>query len=238
MSNENNRSRHIPLPIRRDVNERDSFECAWCGVKLTEYHHIVEFSDGGEHTLENLILLCPTCHREFHNKTGNIQEDELITRKSIHQAGDRIAGNMQFSADENKVRCGDLFIINHNPLLTFGDEPVIYLVKHRDKYLLNCRFYDMDGNLIFWMSKNRYWTIDSFIITVTKTSIKIIKENDSNNYLKIEQIDDYFKFECRNYYKGHIVQFGDKGCLIDGEFKFAIEGSGTLNANGKGAIRI
>ena len=239
MNNNDNRSRYIPSTVRKEVNERDCFECAWCGVKFTEYHHIIEFSDGGEHTSENLILLCSTCHGEFHNKKGDIKEGELINRKSVHSAGDRIAGNMQFSADENKVKCGDLYIINHNPLLTFGDEPVLSLIKHGNEYLLNCRFYDENGNLIFWMSKNRYWTIDSFIIKVTRNSIEITKEDQKDNYLKIEQVDDYFKLECKNYHKGQVVEFGSSGLSINGRgIQFAIGGSGTLDVNGKGAIRI
>lgn len=46
-------SRHIPADIDKEVKVRHFFECAWCGEKLTERDHIIEFSQGGEHTSEN-----------------------------------------------------------------------------------------------------------------------------------------------------------------------------------------
>ncbi len=113
-------------------------------------------------------------------------------RKSFHKAGDRISGNMQFYAAENKVKCGDLFIVNHNPLLAFGKNPVFSLVKYGEKFLIDCQFYDDKGNLILWMSKNRYWVIDSFSIKVDKTFLEISSVDFPNNNLKIKQIDDYF----------------------------------------------
>ena len=31
-----------------------------------EVHHVKSLSDGGEDTLDNVIALCPNCHREKH----------------------------------------------------------------------------------------------------------------------------------------------------------------------------
>ena len=31
-----------------------------------EIHHIVHYSDGGENSAQNCVLLCPNCHRKIH----------------------------------------------------------------------------------------------------------------------------------------------------------------------------
>lgn len=36
-----------------------SFDCAWIG----EIHHVVSVKDGGDGYPENLVHLCPNCHR-------------------------------------------------------------------------------------------------------------------------------------------------------------------------------
>jgi 5-methylcytosine-specific restriction enzyme A len=42
------------------------FNRASDGSPYLEVHHIVSLADGGEDTLENVLALCPNCHREKH----------------------------------------------------------------------------------------------------------------------------------------------------------------------------
>jgi Domain of unknown function (DUF222)/HNH endonuclease len=62
--------RTVPIQLRWAVTYRDR-RCAhpgcdrpptWC-----ECHHVKEWADGGETTLDNLVLLCRTHHREIHS---------------------------------------------------------------------------------------------------------------------------------------------------------------------------
>ena len=114
------RTRYIKQKISKLVRKIHFFECAWCGTKLTERHHIKEFSAGGEHKEENLILLCPNCHTEVHMKDGNIKLSDLLELKSTHMKGDRIAGNLQFDITQSKIRMGETFFQNFASFLSFG----------------------------------------------------------------------------------------------------------------------
>lgn len=40
-----------------------------------ELHHIDPIAEGGENTLDNIVLLCPNCHKMAH--AGKISKDEL-----------------------------------------------------------------------------------------------------------------------------------------------------------------
>lgn len=54
--------------IRRQVYERDWYQCANCrrrGVEL-HAHHIVPLSMGGTNNLTNLKTLCKDCHEKLH----------------------------------------------------------------------------------------------------------------------------------------------------------------------------
>jgi 5-methylcytosine-specific restriction endonuclease McrA len=44
--------------------------CMKCGWDKAEcdVHHKIPLSDGGRHTIENAIVLCPNCHRLEHSK--------------------------------------------------------------------------------------------------------------------------------------------------------------------------
>ncbi len=53
---------------------RDGYKCRVCGFcrgpnpNAVEMHHIVFRSHGGEHSADNLVTLCFSCHRGIHAK--------------------------------------------------------------------------------------------------------------------------------------------------------------------------
>ena len=58
--------------LRKEVEARDEFTCQSCGLrgqtfnKIFEVHHIVPVYLNGEDDLDNLVLLCPNCHKMVH----------------------------------------------------------------------------------------------------------------------------------------------------------------------------
>jgi 5-methylcytosine-specific restriction endonuclease McrA len=62
-------SRYIPAPVRRAVSERDGNQCAFVdarGKRCSErsqlqFHHKEPFARGGDHSPENIQLMCPLC---------------------------------------------------------------------------------------------------------------------------------------------------------------------------------
>jgi len=59
--------REIPKIIKLKVWKRDKGKCVKCAARdKLHYHHIKRFAEGGQHTEENLMLLCAGCHAEEH----------------------------------------------------------------------------------------------------------------------------------------------------------------------------
>jgi hypothetical protein len=62
------KSRGIPPAIRRALRRRDR-GCRFPGCTCTRFvdaHHVQHWADGGETSVQNLILLCRTHHRLIH----------------------------------------------------------------------------------------------------------------------------------------------------------------------------
>ncbi len=196
-------SRHIPKEVDEAIKQRHFFECAWCGEKLTERHHITEFAKGGEHTIENLILLCPNCHTQVHR--NEINTNDLLNRKSTHSKGDRIAGGVQFELKQPFVKLGNASFMNVPILVQYKDEPLITLKEANGEYYLNTRFHNKVGDLIFWMSSNRYWTSSDFSIQSKKSELTIINNEDDNNSLRIWQGDNVLNVEGKDYINGMLL---------------------------------
>jgi HNH endonuclease len=72
----------IPADIRRRVLVEAGHRCAipTCRHIDIDIHHIIFVEDGGENSYENLIALCPNCHRMTHQ--GKIDRKALQIYKS------------------------------------------------------------------------------------------------------------------------------------------------------------
>ena len=69
------RTRSIPPAVRRALSNRDR-GCRFPGCPATQRlhgHHVRHWAEGGETSLDNLVLLCPTHHRLVHEGGFNVQ---------------------------------------------------------------------------------------------------------------------------------------------------------------------
>ena len=69
------RTRSIPPAVRRALSSRDR-GCRFPGCPATQRlhgHHIRHWAEGGETSLDNLVLLCPTHHRLVHEGGFDVQ---------------------------------------------------------------------------------------------------------------------------------------------------------------------
>lgn len=66
---------NFPLAEINKIYNRAKSKCECCGCETFEkkngemyfeIHHIVHYSDGGENSAQNCVLLCPNCHRKIH----------------------------------------------------------------------------------------------------------------------------------------------------------------------------
>lgn len=76
--------RRIPEPTQRAVYERDDNTCRLCGwnfsrwrsdnPRILELHHVNEHVKGGANTVNNLIVLCSSCHDDLHAGRVNLPD--------------------------------------------------------------------------------------------------------------------------------------------------------------------
>ena len=63
-------SKHLDLVSKKGLNY-----CEWCLRKkedipppgTLEGHHIIEYSDGGSDEINNILILCSSCHKRCHH---------------------------------------------------------------------------------------------------------------------------------------------------------------------------
>ncbi|HVS13173.1 MAG TPA: HNH endonuclease signature motif containing protein, partial [Thermoanaerobaculia bacterium] len=68
------KTRTVPPSIRRALERRDR-GCRFpgCGARFCDAHHVEHWADGGETSLENLLLLCRRHHRAVHEEGFTVE---------------------------------------------------------------------------------------------------------------------------------------------------------------------
>lgn len=92
-------------------------------------------------------------------------------------------------------------------LVKYKKEPIISLSELNNIFYLSTRFYNKEGDLIFWMSSNRFWTVSSFSIQSKKNELIIVNNEDENNKLRIWEMDGALNIEGKNYLNGMLMDF-------------------------------
>ena len=89
------------VPIKKLYKVFENTPCEICGWNKSsrDLHHIVEVANNGTNELNNIVCVCPNCHRMIHNNL--ISKDDLleitkirtISSSSIIEESDTLAGN-------------------------------------------------------------------------------------------------------------------------------------------------
>ena len=63
------------IKAQKEGKEIDEYMCFFCCRQFKGNHgqHIILYSEGGIASSDNMVTLCPECHREYHN--GKIKLD-------------------------------------------------------------------------------------------------------------------------------------------------------------------
>lgn len=190
-------TRHIPSMVSQNIMKRHFFECAWCCTNLTERHHIEEFNTGGLHTEENLILLCPNCHRRVHK--GQINKQDLILRKSTHLKMDRLSGNFSISLEKLQFKLGTNTFTNVRHIMAYKTQPILTFFRENEKTFVNATFYSKSGDVIFWMRNNFFWTASEYKVNSSMDFLSIVDTKRKEDILKLERKDASIVISCNTF---------------------------------------
>lgn len=78
--------------LRLKVHQDDNWGCRRCGTQHAplDIHHIKYRSTLGEHTYENLISVCRSCHQQIHEAPREVYQPLLYEIVALREQGDRV----------------------------------------------------------------------------------------------------------------------------------------------------
>jgi hypothetical protein len=153
--------RDIPKEIKRRVRERCGFGCVYCGIPIIDYHHIVPWAECQEHDPENIMLLCPTCHRKVGKWTRDDQLQVKARPKNILEG--KIDGLLYTPGRKLKFEFGGGIAVNTPNLVMWQptpNQPEQTIVGARQdeegRVLMTLNFCNRDGEQLLKFVDNNF----------------------------------------------------------------------------------
>lgn len=119
----------IPAAVERAVLIEAGYRCAVPTCRelvVRDLHHLVPVSKRGGNTIENLIVLCPNCHRLHH--IGEIPDEAIRvykrTLEALSQAFDQRSVSLLLALSDGTIRSNVAFspdsFLTMAPLISAG----------------------------------------------------------------------------------------------------------------------
>lgn len=148
----------IPEGMKRKLRQEAYFGCVKCGCPIIEYHHIEPWSKVKKHEKDNLVVLCPNCHREAnvgaYFKEQVIEDKKNPINKRIGFVQNKI---MLRKFCDVKMKIGGVEISEARNILSVHNIKLIYFNIDKDgKALLNAVFFDDSMRLIDVIQDNEW----------------------------------------------------------------------------------
>jgi len=157
-----------PADVALALRQEAKFGCCRCGFPFFDYHHIVPWSVEEHFRVEDMMILCPNCHRMATH--GGLTEREQ-RRFKLHPHNVRkgyASGLVRLADGVPAVNIGGTVLVNHGPVLAFGDEPVLSLGSNEESGLsVSLTMKDRDGRVLLlvqdneWMADGGTWDLET-----------------------------------------------------------------------------
>jgi hypothetical protein len=198
--------RNTPLPISRQLRREANFGCARCGHPLLDNAHIIPYSQTREFKAEDMIALCPNCHRTADD--GDYPESVLRKFKSDPYNKSHINESFLIMNQETIVNIGGIQFIDTPRVLVNNDFDLISVKKGNDgDVLLDVNFYNRDDNLVAQIKEN-FWTVytDSIWDLIYKPQALTILDKPRGISFGITIENGEIFIRGNLYYKGFLIE--------------------------------
>lgn len=123
-------SRDIPSAMKRTLRQEAGFGCAKCGCPIIEYHHIVPWEERQEHHAQDIVVLCPTCHRELGKASNALSYKAKCNPFNLKK--NYAKGQLFGKISDRTLDLGGLKIVNCDPALKYFGNTVLRIYDDVD----------------------------------------------------------------------------------------------------------
>ncbi len=158
----------VPKKIRDFLLIASKHQCSICQTNPVEVHHIIPVVDGGTNDLDNLMVVCPNHHTDFHDGKFSIEQMKTYRNQWIQKCNIFL-----------QVGVPTEILVNDRELASSLSLEIKlqFLEQYTNCDVQNISV-DSDGITIYFWSTAQSWSeITHDIISLTQASFRFFKDS-------------------------------------------------------------
>ena len=217
------RTRHIPLGVEELLLQRSGGVCECCGgAGSPDRHHLKEYSLGGGHALENLLLLCPACHRQIPKYLSLSQQQALQSWNEANIGGGNITTTAQLRAIESSMDIGTVIFKSVKDVMRAYGQNIITLHKELSGIFMNIVMLEHFEPKLLVLS-NKIIVNDGFTLQTSRDKVIVQDPTSATQFRvtgerltirgRVKMRDETFRFDDEGFkFRGMNLKYAEIDC--------------------------
>lgn len=156
----------IPKKIKNFVLIASKHQCSICQAHAIDVHHIKPVSKGGTNDLENLMVVCPNHHREYHQGKFSKEQMEIYRNQWIQKCNIFLGVGIPL-----EVITKDQKLASSLPI----EVKMEFLEKYSGCLIQNISEDSNNLTIYFWSSAQIWSEITHDVISLVQSSFRFFK---------------------------------------------------------------
>jgi hypothetical protein len=149
----------IPSDIALRLRQEAGFGCCKCGYPFYEYHHIVEFSRAAHYRFEDMLVLCPNCHKQATSKAMSEKEQRFYKRHPFNINKGYADGQLKIDQRALVVSGGTVQFIRDGFIFRVDQEDLLSIsLSEVGQLEISLKLYSKKNNLLAEIERNDWKT--------------------------------------------------------------------------------
>lgn len=218
-------SRNIPEKIKFQLRSEANFGCCKCGSPILDYHHILQWSQVKRHKADDMMVLCPLCHRSIDSYPVDKQREFKLN--PFNKINTPSGGEIVAFQQKTIVEIGGLSIIGDGPILSEEGQTFFnYRISEDGAFLISLTLQDPFGKIILIISENEWIRGDLDIFDLEfKAGSKYLSITEKEGFSKFQidaRNDRFVVSGCFNLSCGRVM-FDHVGITVNGHTLLSID---------------
>ncbi|HHT9129249.1 MAG TPA: HNH endonuclease [Candidatus Brocadiaceae bacterium] len=224
--------------------------CECCGAAGSpDRHHLQEYSLGGGHELENLLLLCPACHRQIPKHLSLTQQQALQSWNQANVGGGNVNTTAQLRAIESSMEIGTVIFKSVKDVLRAYGQNIITFHKELSGIFMNIVMLEHFEPKLLVLS-NKVIVNDGFTLQTSRDEV-IVQDPTSATRFRVtggerlairgwvKMRDETFRFDDEGFkFRGMYLKHVEIDCANTGFAAMVVEDANVDLNFGSARIRI
>lgn len=205
--------------VKRELRKRAGYGCCRCGLPVYQYHHIVPWHIEEHFRVEDMMVLCPTCHdaatkgsltearqRQFQENPHNIEKG--------YASGDLLVGQQYVALDFGGV----LLVGDGSSISVDGEDLLRISLSNEGELELSIELRDESGRTLATIEKNEWISGDPSLWDMTSDHDRLkIWSARRKIALELNARSTPVTLRADLWAKGQLIRMNSAGISWDGE---------------------